>query len=100
MQNLQFCNTGNALPVVALPPRAAVHTVLAKPTALQPLLAALQTTILFAIEDSIQFPRLLLKTILSNPTNQSTSASSSFFVFSDYLAFSLHASYLLSASLV
>ena len=53
MQNLQFCNTGNALPVVALPPRAAVHTVLAKPMALQPLLAALQTTVLFAIEDSI-----------------------------------------------
>ncbi|MDD7294432.1 MAG: hypothetical protein PUG85_03340, partial [Oscillospiraceae bacterium] len=47
------CNTGNALPVVALPPRAAVHTVLAKPMALQPLLAALQTTVLFAIEDSI-----------------------------------------------
>ncbi|MDY2509313.1 MAG: hypothetical protein SOW15_00745 [Ruminococcus callidus] len=38
MQNLQFCNTGNALPVVAL----------------QPLLAALQTTPLFAIEDSIK----------------------------------------------
>jgi len=41
------------LPVVALPPRAAVHTVLAKPMALQPLLAALQTTPLFAVEDSI-----------------------------------------------
>ncbi|MCI5845227.1 MAG: hypothetical protein MRZ94_05560 [Oscillospiraceae bacterium] len=54
MQNLQFCNTGNKLPVVALPPRAAVHTVLAKPMALQPLLAALQTTLLFAIEDSIE----------------------------------------------
>ncbi|MDY2509282.1 MAG: hypothetical protein SOW15_00580 [Ruminococcus callidus] len=53
MQNLQFCNTGNALPVVALPPRAVVHTVLAKPMALQPLLAALQTTMLFAIEGSI-----------------------------------------------
>ncbi|MDY2509924.1 MAG: hypothetical protein SOW15_03905 [Ruminococcus callidus] len=53
MQNLQFCNTGNALPVMALPPRAAVHTVLAKPMALQPLLAALQTTPLFAVEDSI-----------------------------------------------
>ncbi|MDY2510478.1 MAG: hypothetical protein SOW15_06775, partial [Ruminococcus callidus] len=49
----------NELPVVALPPRAAVHTVLAKPMALQPLLAALQTTPLFAIEDSIlsQFPQ-------------------------------------------
>ncbi|MDY2509287.1 MAG: hypothetical protein SOW15_00605 [Ruminococcus callidus] len=57
MQNLQFCNTGNALPVVALPPRAAVHTVLAKPMALQPLLAALQTTPLFAIEDSIFFEK-------------------------------------------
>ncbi|MCI5845156.1 MAG: hypothetical protein MRZ94_05195 [Oscillospiraceae bacterium] len=53
MQNLQFCNIGNELPMVALPPRAAVHTVLAKPMALQPLLAALQTTPLFAIEDSI-----------------------------------------------
>ncbi|MDO4155277.1 MAG: hypothetical protein Q4D37_00685 [Oscillospiraceae bacterium] len=47
-----ICNTGNELPVVSLPPRAAVHTVLAKPMALQPLLAALQTTPLFAIEDS------------------------------------------------
>ncbi|MDD7295510.1 MAG: hypothetical protein PUG85_08885 [Oscillospiraceae bacterium] len=54
MQNLQFCNTGNELPVVALPPRAVVHTVLAKPMALQPLLAALQTKALFAIEDRIQ----------------------------------------------
>ncbi|MDY2509241.1 MAG: hypothetical protein SOW15_00375 [Ruminococcus callidus] len=53
MQNLRFCNTGNELPVVALPPRAAVHTAFAKPTALQPLLAALQTTMLFAIEGSI-----------------------------------------------
>ncbi|MCI5845460.1 MAG: hypothetical protein MRZ94_06730 [Oscillospiraceae bacterium] len=41
------------MPVVALPPRAAVPTVLAKPMALQPLLAALQTTPLFAVEDSI-----------------------------------------------
>jgi len=48
LQKLQFCNTGNELPVVALPPRAAVYTVLAKPMALQPLLAALQTTPLFA----------------------------------------------------
>jgi len=39
--------------MVALPPRATVHTALAKPMALQPLLAALQTTVLFAIEDSI-----------------------------------------------
>jgi len=39
LQNLRFCNTGNPLPVVAL----------------QPLLAALQTTVLFAIEDSIQY---------------------------------------------
>jgi len=53
LQNLRFCNTGNPLSVVALPPRAAVHTVLAKPMVLQPLLAALQTTPLFAIEDSI-----------------------------------------------
>ena len=60
MQNLQFCNTGNELPVVALPPRAAVHTVLAKPMALQPLLAALQTTVLFAIEDSIQSALLII----------------------------------------
>ncbi|MCI5844273.1 MAG: hypothetical protein MRZ94_00680 [Oscillospiraceae bacterium] len=41
------------MPVVALPPRAAVHTAFAKPMALQPLLAALQTTLLFAIEGSI-----------------------------------------------
>ncbi|MCI5844558.1 MAG: hypothetical protein MRZ94_02125 [Oscillospiraceae bacterium] len=34
-------------------PRAAVHTAFAKPMALQPLLAALQTTSLFTIEDSI-----------------------------------------------
>lgn len=54
MQNLRFCNTGNELPVVALPPRAAVHTAFAKPMALQPLLAALQTTMLFAIEGSIK----------------------------------------------
>ena len=40
----QACNTDNALSVMALPPRAAVHTVLAKPMALQLLLAALQTT--------------------------------------------------------
>ncbi|MCI5845898.1 MAG: hypothetical protein MRZ94_08980 [Oscillospiraceae bacterium] len=60
MQNLQFCNTGNALPVVVLPPRAAVHTVLAKPMTLQPLLAALQTTVLFAIEDSIQSALLII----------------------------------------
>ncbi|MDY2510439.1 MAG: hypothetical protein SOW15_06580 [Ruminococcus callidus] len=60
MQNLQFCNTGNALPVVALPPRAAVHTVPAKPMALQPLLAALQTTVLFAIEDGIQSALLII----------------------------------------
>jgi len=60
LQNLQFCNTGNALPVVALPPRAAVHTVLAKPMALQPLLAALQTTVLFAIEDGIQSALLII----------------------------------------
>ncbi|MDY2510024.1 MAG: hypothetical protein SOW15_04425 [Ruminococcus callidus] len=62
LQNLRFCNTGNPLPVVALPPRAAVHTVLAKPMALQPLLAALQTTVLFAIEDSIPLPKILKKT--------------------------------------
>ncbi|MDD7293912.1 MAG: hypothetical protein PUG85_00670 [Oscillospiraceae bacterium] len=30
LQNLRFCNTGNPLPVVALPPRAAVHIVLTK----------------------------------------------------------------------
>ncbi|MDY2510327.1 MAG: hypothetical protein SOW15_06000 [Ruminococcus callidus] len=54
MQNLRFCNTGNPLPVVAVPPRAAGQTVLAKTMALQPLSAALQTTVLFAIEDSIQ----------------------------------------------
>ncbi|MDD7295580.1 MAG: hypothetical protein PUG85_09245 [Oscillospiraceae bacterium] len=53
MQNLRFCNTGNALSVVALPPRAAVHTAFAKPMALQPLLVALQTTMLVAIEGSI-----------------------------------------------
>ncbi|MDO4155591.1 MAG: hypothetical protein Q4D37_02285 [Oscillospiraceae bacterium] len=46
---------------MALPPRAAVHTVLAKPMALQPLLAALQTTPLFAIEDSIHLPVFLHK---------------------------------------
>lgn len=53
MQNLRFCNTGNKLPAAALPPRAAVHAALAKPTALQPPLAALQTTLLFAIEGNI-----------------------------------------------
>jgi len=30
LQNRRFCNTGNGLPVVALPPRAAVHIVLTK----------------------------------------------------------------------
>jgi len=54
LQNIRFCNTGNELPVVALPPRAAVHTAFAKPMALQPLLAALQTMMLFAIEGSIK----------------------------------------------
>lgn len=54
MQNLRFCNTGNELPVVALLPREAVHTAFTKPMALQPLLAALQTTMLFAIEGSIK----------------------------------------------
>ncbi|MCI5844322.1 MAG: hypothetical protein MRZ94_00925 [Oscillospiraceae bacterium] len=53
MQNLRFCNTGNELPMVALPSRAAVHTAFAKPMALQPFLAALQTTMLVAIEGSI-----------------------------------------------
>jgi len=48
-----FAIPANELPVVALPPRAAVHTAFAKPMALQPLLAALQTTMLFAIEGSI-----------------------------------------------
>ncbi|MGN1225483.1 MAG: hypothetical protein ACI4TG_10315 [Ruminococcus sp.] len=57
MQNHRFCNIGNSLPMVALPPRAAVHTALAKPMALQPLLAALQTTMLFAIEGSISNKR-------------------------------------------
>ncbi|MCI5845479.1 MAG: hypothetical protein MRZ94_06825, partial [Oscillospiraceae bacterium] len=55
MQNLRFCNTGNELLVVALPPRAVVHTAFAKPMALQPPLAALQTIMLFAIEGSIEW---------------------------------------------
>ena len=60
-----FAIPANELPVVALPPRAAVHTVLAKPMALQPLLAALQTTPLFAIEDSIFFEKRFVDEDLS-----------------------------------
>ncbi|MDD7295588.1 MAG: hypothetical protein PUG85_09285 [Oscillospiraceae bacterium] len=67
MQNHKFYNTGNLLPVVALPSRAAVHTALAKAMALQPLLSALQTTMLFAIEGSIsnkRFPSYRFRSFL------------------------------------